>query len=320
MLRRSTFAAALLPLAARAQPRRPCIALLVVPSEATFDPRQLQQFKAGLAEKGLEDGKTVSVEYLWADGDPQRLRALARGLADRSDVDVIVTAGEQPVAELAATGTRTPIVLAVIGDPIATGMVRTLARPGGTATGLSMVNSELEGKRLDILRSAVPSIARVMVLRDTRMGRDGFETVERTARELGVALVTAPVRAPEELIPAFDTALARGADALLTMASPFLNFQRERIVALARGHRLPSMFEVDSFARAGGLMSYGPSFADMYRRAGAFVAKILMGANPGDLPVEQPTRFELVVNLRTAHLLGLGLPRSFLARADELIE
>lgn len=311
----SAFAAT--PLHAQRLPR---IAYLGVQAEATLDPRQIEQFKAGLAENKLIDGRTVAVEYHYADGKPERLKALAQALGARSDMDVIVTVGSQAVRELLATGTRIPIVLAVIGDPIRPGFVTTLARPGGTITGLSMSNSELEGKRLDILRAGIPSIAKVMVLLDPGMEGEGVDVLERNARTLGAELLMTPAANAEQLAPGFASAVGRGADSLVTMASPFLNFQRERIIALANQHRLPSIWEVDTFVRAGGLMSYGPSFADMYRRSAGFVAKILKGANPGDLPVEQPTRFELVVNMRTARQLGLTFPQSFVARADELIE
>jgi putative ABC transport system substrate-binding protein len=304
----------------RAQPRLPRIAFLNVQAANSLDPRQVEQFKAGLVENKLFDGRTVVVEYHYADGKPERLQALAQALGKRADLDVIVTVGSVSVRELLATGTKIPIVLAVIGDPVRPGFVKTLARPGGTVTGLSMSNTELEGKRLDMLRAAVPSIDKVMVLLDPSMEGEGVHVVERNARSLGVELLMESVARPEQVVPAFDDAVGRGAAGLVTMASPFLNFQREKIIALANQHRLPSIWEVDTFTRAGGLMSYGPSFADMYRRSAGFVAKILKGANPGDLPVEQPTRFELMVNMRTARLLGLSLPQSFLARADELIE
>ncbi len=323
MRRRAFLATGALVVAAapsRAQVRLPRVAFLSVSSESTIDPRQMLQFKAGLAENGLIDGRTVAVEYHWAEGNPERLQALARALGARSDLNVIVTVGSQAARELLATGSKIPIVLAVIGDPIRPGFVKTLARPGGIVTGLSMSNVELEGKRLDILRAAVPSVDKVMVLLDPGMEGEGVDVVERNARSLGVGLLMAPAEKPEQIAPAFDSAISLGAKGLVTMASPFLNFQRDRIIALANGHRLPSIWEVDSFTRAGGLMSYGPSFADMYRRSAGFVAKILKGANPGDLPVEQPTRFELVVNMRTAHQLGLTFAQSFLARADEVIE
>jgi putative ABC transport system substrate-binding protein len=313
----SASALAATPLSAQRLPR---IAYLGVQAEATLDPRQIEQFKAGLAENKLIDGRTVAVEYHWADGKPERLLALAQALGARSDVDVIVTVGSQAVRTLLATGTKIPIVMAVIGDPVGPGFVKTLARPAGTITGLSMVNVELEGKRLDILRAAVPSITKAMVLLDPGMQGEGVDTLERAAQALGVELVLTSVASAGEITPAFERAVGQGVNGLVTMASPFLNFQRARIIALANRHRLPSIWEVDTFTRAGGLMSYGPSFADMYRRSAGFVAKILKGANPGDLPVEQPTRFELVVNVRTARLLGLSLPQSFLARADEVIE
>jgi len=300
--------------------RLPRIAYLGVQAAATLDPRQIEQFKAGLAENRLVDGRTVAVEYHWADGKPERLQALTRALGARSDLDVIVTVGSQAVSALLATGTKTPIVFAVLGDPVGPGIVKTLARPGGIATGLSMANVELEGKRLDVLRAAVPSITKVMVLHDPSMAGEGIESAQQVARALGIEPILTAVTRADELAPAFDAALRAGANGLVTAASPFLNFKRAQIIELANRHRLPSMYEVDTFTRAGGLMSYGPSFADMYRRSASFVAKILKGANPGDLPVEQPTRFELVVNLRTARLLGLSLPQAFLARADEVIE
>jgi putative ABC transport system substrate-binding protein len=304
----------------RAQARLPRVAYLSVSSESVLDPRQIRQFKKGLAENGLIEGRTVAVEYHWADGDPERLQALAKALAARAgDLDVIVTVGTQVPRVLLAAGTRIPIVLAVISDPVRPGFVQTLARPGGTITGLSMSNVELEGKRLDILRAAVPSIGKVMVLLDPSAA-DSVDVVERNARSLGVELLMAPAADPAQLAGAFDTALSHGANGLMTMASPFFNFERDRIIGLANGHRLPSIWEVDTFTRAGGLMSYGPSFADMYRRSAGFVAKILKGANPGDLPVEQPTRFEMVINMRTARQLGLAFSQSFLARADEVIE
>ena len=324
-LRRRAFlasgASALAAASSRAQPRLPRIAFLNVLAANSIDLRQVEQFKAGLAENKLVDGRTVVVEYHYADGKPERLHALAQALGKRAgDLAVIVTVGSASVRELLATGTKIPIVLAVIGDPVRPGFVKTLARPGGIVTGLSMSNTELEGKRLDILRAAVPSIGKVMVLLDPSMEGEGVDAVERNARLLGVELLMESVAGPEQVAPAFDAAVGRGATGLVTMASPFLNFQRDRIIALASQHRLPSIWEVDTFTRAGGLMSYGPSFADMYRRSAGFVAKILKGANPGDLPVEQPTRFELVVNMRTARQLGLALSQSFLARADELIE
>jgi putative ABC transport system substrate-binding protein len=317
----ATGASALAATASRAQARLPRVAFFNVQAATTLDPRMLGQFKAGMAENMLIEGRTVIVEYHWADGSAEKLHALAQALGARTgDLDVIVTAGSQPARELLATGTKIPIVLAVIGDPVRAGFVKTLARPGGAITGLSMANSELEGKRLDVLRAAVPSVGKVMVLLDPSMEGEGVDVVEGNARSLGVELLMAPAANAEQLAPAFDAAVSRGANGLLTMASPFLNFQRERIIALANRHRLPSMFEFDTFALAGGLMSYGPSPADMYRRSASFVAKILKGANPGDLPVEQPTRFELVVNMRTARQLGLTFPQSFLARADEVIE
>ncbi len=317
-------AAAWLPLGVRAQQpaskRPPRIAYLGVQSASSMDPRQIAKFKAGLIANKLIDGDNVVVEYDWADGSLERLQALVNVLvAPERQIDVIVTVGSEALRLLMATGTKIPIVLAIIGDPFVGGYIKTLSKPGGTVTGLSMSNADLESKRLEILKAAAPALDKVMVLNDPGMS-EGVESVRQGARTLGVETIFIGVSATEQLENAFETGMRKGANGLAVMASPFLNFQRKRIIDLANRHRLPSVWETDTFARDGGLISYGPNFADMYGRSPAYVAKILKGANPGDLPVEQPTRFDLVINLRTAKLLGLNLSPAFLARADEVIE
>jgi putative tryptophan/tyrosine transport system substrate-binding protein len=315
-------AAATWPPRAGAQPaagRLPRIAFLSASGESTFDPRNTAGFKAGLAENGLIDGRTVVVEYAWAEGRAERLRELATRVA-AGGFDVIVTAGTQAARDLVATGTATPIVLAVIGDPVGAGLVKSLASPGGTITGLSMSNAELEAKRIEILKAAVPAVGKIAILHDPTMRDDSVARVESAVRTLGLQARVVGVSAPDEISRAFADAGAWGADGLAVMASSFLNVQRSKLIELANRQRLPSIWEADTFARDGGLLSYGPSFADMYRRSANHVARILKGARPADLPVEQPTRFELVVNLATARLLKLTLPPTFLARADEVIE
>jgi putative ABC transport system substrate-binding protein len=313
---------AIFPAAVRAQPAGPLphIAFLGVQSSAAQDPRQIEQFKAGLVENKLIDGTNVVAEYYFADGSADRLRELTKALAARKDIAVVITVGQQSVRDLLAAGSRTPIVMAVMGDPLASGFVQSLSRPGGTVTGLSMSNVELEGKRLELLKAAVPAVTRVMVLHEVSQRAEGLEGVRQVAAAIGVETLAIGVAKAEEFEGAFAAAVGKGANGLAVMASPFLNFRRKQLIELANRHRLPSVWEADIFALDGGLMSYGPSFVQMYRRSAIYVAKILRGAQPGDLPVEQPTHFDLVVNQRTARLLGLTLPAAFLARADDVIE
>ncbi len=315
-------AAAACPLAARAQistDHTAQIAYLGALSPATLDPRQIEQFKAGLLENGLIEGRNVLVDYLWAEGSPERLQQLASELAKR-DLDVIVTAGPQAVHALMATRTKTPIVFAIVGDPIGNGIVESLARPGGNVTGLSMSNTDLESKRIEVLKEAVPALRRVMILHDPSMGAAGLPEAAAAARALAVEPLIVESSDPAQFEAAFGGAVGQGANGLSTTASPFLNFHRKRLIELAARHRLPSIWEGTAYVRDGGLLSYGPSFPDMYRRSAAYVAKIVNGAKPSDLPVQQPILFELAVNLKTAKILGLGVPPTLIARADEVIE
>jgi putative ABC transport system substrate-binding protein len=310
------------PLAARAQGasgRVARIAYLGALSPTTLDPRQIEQFNVGLVENGLIEGRNITVDYVWAEGSPERLQQLAAELA-RRDLDVIVTAGPQAVHALMDTQTKTPIVFAIVGDPIGNGIVASLARPGGNVTGLSMSNSDLESKRVEVLKDAVPALRRIMILHDPSMGTAGLDEAQSAARALAVEPLVVATSDPDRFEAAFAGAVANGADGLATMASPFFNFHRKRLIALAARHRLPSVWEGAAYPRDGGLLSYGPSFPDMYRRSAGYVAKILGGTKPADLPVEQPVRFELAVNLQTAKALGLDVPPTLLARADEVIE
>jgi putative tryptophan/tyrosine transport system substrate-binding protein len=317
----SIGAAATLPAAVRAQTGSavPHVAFLSPGTQATFDPRNLQNFRKGLAENALIDGRNVKVSYDFADANADRLREVCARLAE-SDAAVIVTAGSQPIRALLAAGVRKPIVLAVIGDPVASGVITSLARPGGNVTGLSMNNGELEAKRLEILREAVPAVSRVAVLIDTTMKQGDLPDVDSAARALGLDPIVLEASDPAGYEAVYADAIARGAKGMAVMASPFFNANRARLIELALRHRLPSIWEAAKFVRDGGLLSYGPSFPDMYRRSARYVAQILKGAIPGDLPVEQPTLFEMFVNQKTAKALGLAFPPSLLARADEVIE
>jgi putative tryptophan/tyrosine transport system substrate-binding protein len=315
-------AAASWPLAARAQRqngRMAHIALLGASSPQAWDPHNMEQFKRGLEENSLIEGRNITIDYVWAEGSPERLGELATDLASRN-LDVIVTAGPQPIRALLAAGTRTPIVFAIYSDPVGDGIVESLARPGGNVTGLSMANSNLESKRVEVLKDAFSALKRVMILHDPTMGAS--ELADAQAGALALAVETLIVEAPDpgQFEAAFADAAKQGVNGLATMASPFLNFHRKRLIELATNHRLPSIWESTVFVRDGGLLSYGPSFPDMYRRSVGYVAKILRGAKPGDLPVEQPIKFELAVNVKTAKALALEIPPTLLARADEVIE
>ena len=315
-------AAATWPLAARAQQVRgrvPQIAYLGALSPSTLDPRQIEQFKVGLAENGFIDGQNIAVDYLWAEGSTERMQQLATELA-RRELDVIVTAGPQPVRAMLATGTKIPIVFAILNDPISDGFVKNLAQPGGNVTGLSMAGTDLESKRLEVLKDAAPLVTKVMILHDASMGDTGLAAVRAAGQALAVGFFVVEASDPVRFANVFAAAVAQGTNGVATMASPLLNFHRKRLIALAAEYRLPSIWEGSAYVRDGGLLSYGPSFPDMYRRAAGYVAKILAGRKPAELPVEQPVKFELAVNLRTAKALGLDIPPTLLARADEVIE
>jgi ABC-type uncharacterized transport system substrate-binding protein len=288
-------------------------------SPATLDPRQIEQFKAGLLENGLIEGQNITIDYLWGEGSIERIQQLAAELT-RRDLDVIVTAGPQPLRALLATGTKTPIVFAILNDPIADGFVQSLARPGGNVTGLSMVGGDIETKRVEVLKDAVPAVTKLMLLHDPTMGATALADVKAVAESLGLQFIVSEADDPAKFAEIFADAKAQGVDGVTAMASPLLNFQRKHLIELTAQHRLPSIWEASAYVRDGGLLSYGPSFPDMYRRSAGYVAKILKGQRPSDLPVEQPVKFELAVNLKTARTLGLAIPQALLLRADEVIE
>jgi putative tryptophan/tyrosine transport system substrate-binding protein len=311
------------PLMAQAQQHTvpiPRIAYLGASSPAILDPRQIEQFKFGLTENGLIEGRNIEVDYLWGEGSPDRLRQHAVDLAKRN-LGVIVTAGPQPIRALLEAKVSSPIVFAILSDPISDGFVQSLARPGGNLTGLSMVGTDLESKRLQILKDAVPAVTKVMLLHDPTMGSTiGLEEAKSSAPGLGLALLVGDVANVDKLGDIFTEALRQNVNGVAGLASPFFNFNRKQLVNLCSQYRLPSIWEATAYVRDGGLLSYGPSFPDMYRRSAGYVAKILKGTKPSELPVQQPTRFELAINLKTAKTLGVTLPVSLIGQADEVIE
>jgi putative ABC transport system substrate-binding protein len=279
-----------------------------------------EAFRQGLRELGYVEGQNLIVEYRWGEGDAARLPALAAELV-RLRVEVLVASSNPAIlAARQATGTI-PIVFTAGSDPVGTGLVASLAHPGGNVTGLSLVTPELSGKRLQLLRETLPQLARVALLWDAgNVGMaDRVRETETAARQLGVTLHVEWVRDLAGLDRGLAALTQARPDAFITTVEPFTGDHRQRIVAFAAQHRLPAMYEEREFVDAGGLMAYGPSLAANYRRAATYVDKILMGAKPADLPVEQPTKFELVINLKTAKTLGLTIPQSVLLQADEVI-
>lgn len=316
----AAMAPRLWPLAARAQQagKLPTIGYLGAHS-ATSQKKWTDAFVQRLAELGWVDGRTVTIEYRWAEGRMERHAVLAAEFA-RLKPDVIVTAGAAAVATRKATSV-VPIVFAVSGDPVGTGLVGSLAHPGGNATGLSAQATDIAGKRVELLRELVPGLRRLALLGNIANPTTVHEIagVQAAARQLGLAVARGEFRRADEIAGAF-AAIRGGADALYVCTESVAYTNRERIDGLALEARLPAVFGLREFVEAGGLMSYGADVRDLYRRSADFVDKILRGEKPADIPVGQPTKFNLVVNRTTAKALGLTLPDSFLARASEVIE
>jgi putative ABC transport system substrate-binding protein len=312
--------AAAWPLAARAQqPAMPVIGYLGANTPSAENQR-IAAFVQRLRELGWIEGRTIAIEVRWAGGRNERFAEIAAEFV-RLKVDVIVTAGTAAVVAAKQATSVIPIVFAVVGDPVGTGLVSSLARPGGNVTGLSNQSADIVGKRLEQLREIVPDLRRLAILANVGSPLAVLEMREAqgTARTLGLEVVTSEIRRAEDIAPGVD-ALKGRADALYVVADPLVTTNRIRISTLALGARLPTMHGQRENVEAGGLMSYGPNFPGLYRRAGDYVDKILRGANPADIPVEQPTKFDLVINLKTAKTLGLDMPTTLLATADEVIE
>jgi putative ABC transport system substrate-binding protein len=280
----------------------------------------VEAFRQGLRELGYAEGRNVTLEYRWAEGKDERLPGLAADLV-RLKVDVIVASGAAPVLAAKQATTVIPIVMPVIGDPVRLGLVASYARPGANVTGFAVQNDELAGKWVQLLKEALPSITRVALLADPASEGQQVRTAEVAARYLGVQSHVLNVDRPDGLGTAFAEAKRNHADALIVLGSPLFSTHRTRLVELAAKHRLPTMYHQREFVvGSGGLMSYGADFLDLFRRAATHVDKILKGAKPADLPVEQPTKFELIINLRTAKALGLTISPPLLQRADQIIQ
>jgi putative ABC transport system substrate-binding protein len=312
------------PIAAEAQQatKVPRIGYLTVDRAAS--PHLIEAFRQGLRDLGYVEGRNVEIEYRDAEGRPERLPGLAAELVALK-VDVIL-AGSTPQALAAKQATRTlPIVFASAPDPVTSGLVTSLARPGGNVTGLSNIAPELVGKRLELLKQAVPGVSRVAVLwqpggSGEHTGKDMLKEAEVAGRALGVRLQFVEARGPADFDRAFSDMTRAHASALTSLGGSMFFNARRRLVDLAAKNRLPAVYPQREFVDAGGLMAYGPDLADKFRRAATYVDRILKGARPADLPVEQPTKFELVINLKAAKALGLTIPPSLLARADHVVE
>jgi putative ABC transport system substrate-binding protein len=310
-----------LPFAARAQQpaKLPTIGYLGAGTRLTESDR-IAAFVQTLRELGWVEGRNVAIDYRWEEGSSGRRTEIAKEFA-RLKVDVIVTIGT-PAALAAKHATSViPIVFTTVADPMGAGLVASLSRPAGNVTGLSNQQSDVAGKRIELLREVVPGVRHLAVLLNAGNPGNMLELAEiqSAARTLGLDVATAEIRRAEDIAPAF-AALKGRADALYVAGDPLLTTTRVRVNTWALAGRLPTMHTSREYVEAGGLMSYGPNFPDMFRRAAGYVDKILRGTKPGDIPVEQPTKFDLVVNLTTAQALGLTIPESFLLRVDEVIE
>jgi putative ABC transport system substrate-binding protein len=308
------------PLAAEAQQAEKVyrIGVLSSASGATWE-----GFRQGLRELGYTEGRTILIEWRWTEGKAERAPELAAELV-RLQPEVLVTSGPQPSAAAKAATATIPIVFIAVADPVSVGLVATLARPGSNITGLAtLVGAGFVGKLIEVLKEAFPQVSRVAILiNPTNAMHQQIVANElpQAAERLRLTLLTVEARAADSLTGAFETAVRSRAGAIMVLGDPLVFVHRARIAELAAKHRLPAMYLFRESVEAGGLMAYGPSFHDLGRRAASYVDKILKGAKPGDLPVEQPSKFELVINLKTAKALGLTIPQSLLQRADQVME
>jgi putative tryptophan/tyrosine transport system substrate-binding protein len=309
------------PLAAHAQEAKVARIGFLGNSTAALEANLIGPFRDGLRALGYEEGRNVVIEYRWAEGNYARFPALVAELL-ASNVDVLVTAGTPASLAIKKETTTVPVVMIAVGDPVGTGLVPTLARPGGNLTGLSSIAPDLEGKRLELLREVVPRLSHIAVLINSLnpFHIASMHQADAAAKALGIKLQVLDVRASEDLDGAFAAILKDRPEALLILADRIFLHNRTRLMDFATQQRLPNVNAYHELVEAGGLMSFGPSYEDMHRRAAIYVDKILKGAKPADLPIEQPTKFTLILNLKVAKTLGLELSPTLLARADEVME
>ncbi len=309
------------PLDALAQQTMPVIGFLGSQSRDTFE-RVFPSLWRGLGELGFAEGKNVGIEYRWAEDRYDRLPAMAAELV-RDKVAVIVASGGNVSVLAAKTATATiPIVFPIVSDPVTGGLVESLNRPGGNVTGIAMLTSELDAKRIDLLREMIPSADVIGALMDPSRpdAAAQLKSVQAAAQAIGRQLAIASAGNEGDFDTAFESLVQQRAGAVLVAASPLFTSRRDHLVALAAHHAMPTMFQFREFTEAGGLVSYGASVDEAYRQAGVYVGRILKGEKPSELPVMQPTKFELVINLKTARSIGLTIPPGVLAIADEVIE
>ncbi len=315
-------AAAALPASTRAQqPALPLIGFLSGASPAPFT-HLVAAFRQGLGDTGFVEGQNIAIEYRWAEGRYERLPEMAVELVRRRVAVLVATGNDRAALAALAASASVPIVFSVGGDPVARGLVASLCRPGANLTGISLFTGVLEPKRLSLLREALPAATRIGLLVNSGSVtvRSKVTEFEQAARLVGVQPLVVMAQAESEFEAAFASLLQQRANALVVSTDAFFNSQRERLVALASRHKLPTIYEFREFALAGGLMSYGTHLGEMYRQIGVYTGRILKGAKPADMPILQPTKFELVINLKTAKALGITMPQALLLRADEVIQ
>ena len=300
------------------QPRKPYRIGVLVSTTVAY---RREAFLQGLREQGYVEGKNITIEFRSAEGKFDRLPDLAAELV-RLEVDVIVTSSNPAIAALKQATRDIPIVMTVVGDPVGAGFVQSLARPGGNITGLSNIAEELSGKRLELLKEINPKVSRVAVFRNSTIPTHAvlWKETQAAATAMGIKLIPLDFRGSDEFASLFGAMAKEHAEALTVLPQPISVVQRKQIVDLAAKYRLPGMYPFGDFVDVGGLIAYGPSSTDLWRRGAVYVDKILKGRKPADLPVEQPTRFELIVNMKTAKALGITIPQSILVRADRVIE
>jgi putative ABC transport system substrate-binding protein len=290
-------------------------------STAALEANLVGPFREGLRDLGYVEGRNILIEYRWAEGKYERFPALIAELIALK-VDLIVTAGTPAALAVKKATTSIPLVMIAVGDPVGTGLVASLARPGGNITGLTSIAPDLEGKRLELLREVIPGVSHIAVLWNSASPSQVIQEkeVQAAAQVLRMRVLSLGVRTPEEIENAFSVIVRERPGALLVLADRLFLHHRARIMDFAAKHHLPGVHAYRELVEAGGLMSFGPSYAGMHRRAAYYVDRILKGAKPADLPVEQPTKFELIINLKAAKILGLTIPQSLLQRADQIIQ